>query len=371
MTAAVFTFVLLAGEALKNVILLLIHRQATLGVVLEAVGLLIPYVWAFALPMGLLTATLLVFGRFSADQELTAARAGGISLLSLTTPILLLSLFLSGVCALVNMQIAPRCWSAYKNLLSEAKVNIAGVRFPEGRYIKDFDGYIFFIGRNRNQKLQDVVVFISGNGTNDSISIRAPRGQILKDEANRKIIVELFDTKSLMTAEGRVMLGASPKYTFTLDPSTPQKSRRPGLREMTFGELREEMRDLERRMSRPAALTNSPGEALGGKRGLAEKQRKDITSPVRVEMHQQVAFSFACFGFALVGIPLGIRLHRRETNIGFVIALLLVAVYYAFMLLAKTLSTRAELAPHLIVWLPNFIFQAVGAVLLWRANRGV
>jgi lipopolysaccharide export system permease protein len=372
LTVAVFTFVLMLGNVLREVLALLVNRQATLGNVLEAIGLLVPWVWAFALPMGMLTATLLIFGRFSADQELTAVRASGISLVALSSPVILLSLALCAISAVVNMEVAPKSRVAYTLLIDRLKMELASAQFPEGVFIKEFKGYIFYVGKKRGQILQDVIVFqLHQQSTNTSepyaLALRAPRGLIEFDYPNKRANLTLYDAKSIY--EGSP---ATADLSLALDLA-PQKQNSPAAKisDMTFSQLRELQRELEQLLragSKP--LTNLTPVEVAARKKEFQKRRDDLTAPVLFQIHRQVAFSFACFGFTLVGIPLGVRVHRRETNIGIAIALLLVAVYYGFVMLAGALQTRPEFAPHLIVWLPNFVFQSIGAVLLWRANRG-
>jgi LPS export ABC transporter permease LptF len=369
LTVAVFTFVLLLGNVLREVLSLLVNRQATFGVVAQAIGLLIPFVWVFALPMGMLTATLLIFGRFSADQELTAVRASGISLLSLITPILLLSLALCGVSALVNMEIAPRCRVAYTNLISNLKLQFSAFQLPEDKMIKDIPGYILYVKKNRRGNLEDILVYQADN-TNGTRTYHAERGHLEIDPTNKLIYLHLFNAKGINFAQNKGDVGASEEVVLQLDSNSAAKgAKHPAISDMSFSQLRDELHGLERSLAHPPSLSRLGPDALRAKKKEMQRQISDLTSPIRVQLHRQVAFSFACFGFTLVGIPLGIRVHRRETNIGIAIALLLVAVYYCFILLGQSLDTRPEFAPHLIVWLPNFIFQAVGAVLLWRANR--
>ncbi len=365
MTVAVFTFVLLLGNALKEILVLLINRQATLWGVAQAFGLLIPFVWVFALPMGMLTAALLVFGRFSADQELTAVRSSGISLVALITPILMLSLALCGVSAWINMEVAPQCRVAYKSLLFRMGLKLSGAVLPEGRLLKDFPGCMIYIGKNDGQTLHDIKIYQMNTNQQVEIILLAPLGNL--EISNQQPVMHLFDVEAINWNGTVTETSALDK---PLDVKKVDAEEKPSVSDMTFGQLQAELHDLDRSFSQPTPRTMSSEELRKWKLAL-EQQKQNLTTPILVQIHRQVAFSFACLGFTLVGIPLGIRAHRRETNIGIAMALVLVLIYYSFIILGQSLQTHAEWAPYLIVWLPNFIFQAVGAVMLWRANKGI
>jgi len=345
MTVAVFTFVLLLGNMLKEMLGLLVNRQVTLLTVLEAVGLLIPFVLVFALPMGLLTATLLTFGRFSADNELTAVRASGVSLLSLISPILVLSVLLTGVCALVNLHFAPRCRLAYNQLLYKSALDRIDLLLPERTFIKHFAPFTVYFGRVRGNELWNIDLYETDKlGTNFISFTHAPRGVLSIDRTNKTIRLLLHDAWHTRVLEGdrQPFFSGEVPVELALREKT---GRQDSIGYLTFAELREKRRDL---------------------RGLGLP-----TTAVDVQIQSKVAFSFACIGFTLIGIPLGIRAHRRETSAGIAMSLLLVIVYYSFLILGQSLESKPQYAPYLIVWLPNFLFQAIGIVLLHRVNRGM
>jgi len=345
MTVAVFTFVLLLGNVLKEVLVLLMNQQASLATVAQAIGLLIPYVLVFALPMGLLTATLLTFGRFSADNELTAVRASGISLLSLISPILVLSALLSVACAFINLQLAPDCRRAYKRLLIKTATERITTLLPERTFIRHFYPYTVYFNRIRGNEVRGIQIYeIEKGGSNIVRQLNAPSGTLTIDAAGKKISVVLRDAwhiEILGNERTPVFFGEVPLELTLFEKAEKE----PGLSELSFIELWEKRREM--------------------------KAAGVLTTPLDVQIHKQIAFSFACIAFTLVGIPLGIRAHRRETSVGIMIALGLVLAYYSFLILGQSLDTKEELKPYLIVWLPNVVFQIAGMVLLRRVNRGV
>jgi LPS export ABC transporter permease LptF len=348
---AIFVGVLLLGNALKDVMAMLVNQQVSLAVVLKMLALLIPWVLVYALPLGFLAAVLLVFGRISADNELVAMRTGGVGLFSLVFPIMLLALLLCGVMAWINTDLSPRCRVAWKSLARAGVQNPADLLLP-GRYIRQFPGWTIYIGGKDGEELKDVLLYKYEGGDLRN-QIRADSAKVELDAETSEIRMQLTGVDWYYRLDGGSSTNSSPEWGTMLMDESSQTNRlgsledfveQPDLSEMTFAQLRDELQ-----------LAHKAGEA---------------DAPIVFHLHRQVAVSFVCFAFGLVGVPLGIRAHRRETTVGLALALVMAVMYFGIQMFAQSLETNPRAYPHLIVWVPNLLFTAVGARLLWRANRG-
>jgi len=268
------------------------------------------------------------------------------------------------------MEIGPRARVAFVNLRSDLLANLANAQIPEGRFIRDFPGYIFYTEKNNGGDLENVLIYQLRGETNIDSITHADHGRLDPQRAGNQLVLDLYEARIVkLNDKGNVSTSFS-KVTLNFSSETvTNRVTKPRISDMTFVQLQQELHDLEN-LNLPAMETNSTAE-LRSQLQMMQQQKKDAIEPLLVTMHFQFAFAFACFSFALIGIPLGIRVHRRETNVGILMSLILVAVYYAFIMLGQSLAGHPQFYPHLILWMPNLFFQAIGVVLLWRANRGI
>ena len=432
LSVAVFTTVLMLASGMKDLLRQLITGQVPPMVVIKAFGLLAPYVITFSLPMGLLASVLLVFGRFSADQEYTAARAGGVSLMSMVAPLLVVGMLLSGLSAYVNLEVAPRCKRMSKTLVHKMVMEYLTTQparlLREKEFITEIPGYLIHIGEcqpandtDGKLKLKEVLIH-QFQGGQLAQRIRAASGRARVDDKEGKYIFDLLDVEvqSRELAETDPDTGESGGmgrwYTFSVGElsseipygQTEKRARRLKDNELTFDELWRHWKargqvatvDINGTVAELKYTGKPPtfpkpdtimqvlrnGRHVGQVRTTVTPDSGQLISVLvtdgelkpgdevrdvgkQVHLHGQFAFSCACLGFMMVGIPLGLQTSRSETTVGIAVSILLVLVFYSFLLLGRALVDKPEWHPEWIVWFPAFLFQGVGALMLWRANR--
>lgn len=349
---ALFVFLLLAGNALKDVAALLAAGQLTLGLFGRLLALNTPYVFAFALPLGLLTAILLVLGRMSARNEITALQASGLSLWRITTPILLFALMGTFLAIGINTLWAPEARNAYRNLLRDV-VREDPLRFlVPGTFIHDFSGYVVYFRAQSETQLRDLWIWeLNEDGAAINL-VRAREGSIGYDSANDALV---------LTIRGG--------QTELRDPNEPDN-----LREYRLSPSFEETRlrlSLEQvlgeRLTRKKLSHLTLPELLTARAEAVEEG----DDPLRFQVQIQKLFSggFGALSLALVGIPLAIRTGRSETYANATLALGLGMGFYMLGVVTSWAESYAWLYPQWLVWAPNLGFQALGLWLMLRREK--
>jgi lipopolysaccharide export system permease protein len=345
---AIFTSILLIVRILK-LVEMVVNRGVPLTQILRLFSYILPAFLEVTVPMALLLAILVAFGRLSSDSEIVALRAAGIGLYRLLIPVGAFSMLVAALTLGLSMYARP--WG--NGLLRTGLYDIVRTRAVAGIKPKifndEFNGLVIYVDQIQPATDElDGVLISDVREPSMRNTIYADTGRLFSNEDRHTLTLRL-ENGGIYSAGGdgrdyQDTRFATYDITLDLDTALAQlRNRTKDASEMTLPELREAI--------------------------AAKAAAHDAAFVERVEVQRKFSIPFACLVFAALGVPLGIQSSRSVHSRGFSTSLVLIFVYYLLLTFGQNLGERGTVPPAVAMWLPNAILSAVAGYLLARAAR--
>jgi lipopolysaccharide export system permease protein len=410
----------------------IISKGLSPGVVLEIFAIQLGWIVALAIPMSLLTSTLMTFGAMSANNEITAIKATGQNLIHLITPVFIVACLLTLLNIFFNDLVLPDANHRAANLLSDISRKRPAVLIEPGVLVRDFPNYALWVKKVNPQSghLSTVRIYVDVPGE-DPQTIIADEGDVCLTQDEKRLELTLFNgeihrVNVKKTAEyfvcqfkKQVIFLQSPETELTRTKSD-YRSDREMSSAMMLGEIagyrKTKKSYLKDHDAQLAALTSKIktfdslslrfSDSAAGKGAAkdssysfkawaaafssvqpavvsAEKNKQaslvhlitrikseDLQiSQYMVEVHKKFSLPFACIVFILIGAPLGIMAKRGGITIGASYSLFFFISYWAMLIWGESLADKCKISPFTAMWSGNILIGLCGLVLLWRLRR--
>ena len=345
---SVFTFVLLIARLLR-LIELVVNRGVPATNILRIFAYIVPAFLEVTVPMAMLLAIIVAFGRLSADSEMVAFRSSGLSLYQLITPVVIFVSLAGLITAGLTLWARPWGNRSLRSALFEIARTRASAGIRQQVFNDEFPGLVIYA--EEIDATTDVLrhVLISDDRDEKQRNhIFAREGVMLSDTATETVTLRLRDgfIQTSDSRRGTEYQTDFQSYDVSLDlrralAGSEERERDP--KEMALGELRQ---------------TIATKRAAGTATGLES-----------AEYHRRISLPFACLVFGLAAVPLGIQPARGVRARGFAVSIVLIFFYYILLSAGQALAEQRLLPAVIGLWLPNVVFLVFGAYLFRQAAR--
>jgi lipopolysaccharide export system permease protein len=331
----------------------------------------VPGLLPFTIPATLLLTTCVVYGRMSGDQEITATKAAGVSVMALLWPALILAAFLSLATFILTDQFIPWSRVNIQRIVTEAMEEIFLDILRTKQQLNDVDRGISItvMGVDGKKLIQPTFQYESKGG--NRVTIQAREATIRFDVPKKIAWLNLYQADIATSGKVAVKIERDTR-PFPL-PMTAEEERP---RNITIDSIRREMSELNnKRNERDQTVLALSAFALsqGNYFQLNDPRLRDhgiVTDGLLVrykkletEVHTRLALACSCFFFVLVGSPFSILQGKRQFLTNFFLCFVpILLVYYPVVLLTQNLAKNDDLDPAWGMWIGNGILLVVG---LW------
>jgi lipopolysaccharide export system permease protein len=324
------------------------EEHAPLWAAIEYFILSMPQYLLYVIPMAMLLGTLLAMQRLSGESEITALKAGGISLSRIVTPLLIVG-FLVSLVALATQELLVPVANDKAAYVQQAAIEHISPGASNLQAVTDLPG-----GGKQ--------VTIAGGL--DVQTQALTNVTVIRYDARQKPQEFVIADRALYDPPTWTFLNAT-TYHFEPDGTT-QTVTSPKLA-VDIGERPNQIAKQSLNVSNPEQLSRAEIKAQLDGTTLSPQQRKSFTASYA----SKLARPFAAFVFTLIAVPFGLRPVRGGggTGQGFGLAVGIVFVYYVISTVFLTLGGLQTWLAGPAAWAPNLVFTAIGLSLLRRASR--
>jgi LPS export ABC transporter permease LptG/LPS export ABC transporter permease LptF len=341
---AVFTFVFFVPQ-LVRLMGLVVQHAATLTETLTLLLCSFPPVLIFTVPMSMLVGVLIGLGRLSADSEVVALNASGVSLRRLLVPIGAVALTATVLTFCITLWLGPRSLRTLNSLENHLRISQASFAIQPRVFDERFPHIVLYVEDVGASGMRWRGVFLADSSSSSGSTVTVARNAIVVADARQGKLTVHFDDVS----------------THAYDPKNPDH--------YDLQTSAEESRDLP--------LTSSPSATSGAQtQSVREQTLRQLLSAgaagrhdAQVELQQRIALPIACLLFALLGVPVGVRPRRGGRAAGFIVTILLICGYYLFFVTGVHFAQNGVLSPVIGVWSANIVTLAVALILLRRIEH--
>ncbi|MFC1526021.1 LptF/LptG family permease [Candidatus Latescibacterota bacterium] len=401
-----FGLALIVFVLILDVILQMMDQVISKGlgalVALELFVYNLAWIIALAVPMAVLVAVLMAFGRLAADNEIMAVKSGGIGLMRLLWPVLGAAGILAALMVLFNDRVLPDWNHQARTIASNLKRRKAALvlKQKEGVFIRDLGAYSLLVHEVDSQAnmLRGITLYDTGRpGTPVTLRADSGRVEILDDGAYVRLSLHGGEYHRLDEDDPqRFYRGSFERQIVHIrDAQRPfdqyQSSYRSD-REMDIAAMRRAVADQQRDWRQTVAAMDSSvaafvAEATGdasqweeddgglvqesrdlrrrlGKQLRLNDNRQRRANAYLVEIHKKFSIAVACLVFALLGAPLGMLVRGRGAAVSVAISLFFFFAYWMFLIGGEELADRGFVPPAAAMWAPNVVFGLLGAALM-------
>jgi len=389
--------------------------------ILEYLFLNLAWIVALAVPMAVLIATLMSFGRLSEDNEINALRSSGISFLTILRPALV---FGAAVCLLLiifNTRILPEMNFNARLLAGDIRKMRPGLDIEPGHFIDNIPDYSMII-RGKNGNLMENVRIFSKESKDVQTSIYSETGELSTlDDA---IIMTLYDgeiheldldnynnyrrinfekhvitipaddlminrrdTANRSDREMTVALMQEKKVKFAERKQRVEERLQETIKKVTdldilpenFADAQKLMNRYNEEIKQDTAMTAAQMRLKERRLRSLERQAKNefrlLDSYTRswnkyaVEIHKKFSLPVACILFVLVGAPLGTLSQRGGFAVAITLGFGFFLIYYIFLIGGEEMADRNIVSPIIGMWTPNVILAFLGGYLTLHSVR--